>query len=247
MMNLPLLVVGGRLAGNATQVQQAIRHGERTMREHVRADGSTYHIVEYNETDGSVIRKYTGQGYADNSTWSRGQAWCIHGFTRMYGLTQHAPFLETALRCARYFLTRLHSAPPPYVPHWDFDAPLTEYQPRDTSAAAIAASAFIELANLTGGAEGERFIGEAEALIGNLTAGPWYTELRKVPLPALLLNATQGPYKPKGGGAAFDVSEAYGDFYYVESLVRLARRERGEAIVQVGDEMMREKVKAAMD
>ena len=240
MMNLPLLVTGGRLADNATLVSQAIRHAERTAVEHVRPDGSTYHVVEYNETDGAVIRRYTAQGYADNSTWARGQAWCTYGFTRMFTLTRHLPFLYTAQRCASYFLHRLMSAGPPYIPHWDFDAPVGRgYQPRDTSAAAIVASALVELGEEVGGEEGERWVGEAETLIGNLTTGEWYTGVRKVPLPALLLNATQGPYKGTGSSAPYDVAEAYGEYYFVEALVRLARRQAGVKVVQEGDEVLR--------
>ena len=242
MMNLPLLVAGGRLSRNQTLIDLAIRHGLRTAREHLRPDNSTYHVIEYNQTSGAVLRRYTAQGYSDNSTWARGQAWCAYGFTRLYGLTRLSPFLHTALRCASYFLHRLHQAGPPYIPRWDFDAPVGGgvYQPRDTSAAAIVASALVELGEEVGGMEGERWVGEAEALVGNLTEGGWYTERRKVPLPALLLNATQGPYKGEGGGgAAYDVAEAYGDYYFVEALVRLARRQAGLSVVQEGDPALR--------
>jgi len=92
------------------------------MYEHFRADNSTYHVVLYNETDGSVIRKYTAQGYADWSTWSSGQAWAVHGFTIAYRYTKYQPFLDKAIGAANYFLSRLTSATD-LVPYWDFDAP----------------------------------------------------------------------------------------------------------------------------
>ena len=97
-MNLELLFFSADLTGNANLRQIAISHANTTMKNHIRADGedsldlrwqcsffilclaSTWHAVNYNPKTGSVIRKYTRQGYSDNSTWSRGQSWAIYSF-----------------------------------------------------------------------------------------------------------------------------------------------------------------------
>ena len=62
MMNLELLFEASNQTKNQTLYNIAWQHTNRTMYEHFRPDNSTYHVVEYNETDGNVIRKYTAQG-----------------------------------------------------------------------------------------------------------------------------------------------------------------------------------------
>jgi unsaturated chondroitin disaccharide hydrolase len=99
------------------------------------------------DTNGAVIRKYNHQGYGDNSVWSRGLAWGINELTTVHEMIPDRHFnriyLETAEKAARYFISRL---PPEHVPYYDFLAPRgRQYVPRDTSAAAIAAHAFLKL------------------------------------------------------------------------------------------------------
>src|SRR5690606_35203766 len=89
-----------------------------------------------------VETKVTAQGAADMSTWARGQAWLIHGFTMMYRETEMPEFLDTARRLANFYVERL---PEDGVPYWDFNAPGIPNAERDASAGAIAASALLEL------------------------------------------------------------------------------------------------------
>lgn len=112
----------------------ATRHAFKTLESHVRADNSTCHVVNFEQTDGSVKGRMTNQGYSDESCWSRGQAWGITGFAQCYRWTAEPKFLDTSKRLADYFISRLS---PDGVPFWDFDAP--QLAPRDTSAAMIAA------------------------------------------------------------------------------------------------------------
>jgi hypothetical protein len=56
-------------------------HANVTVANHIREDGSTWHVVEYDLETGEVLSKHTAQGYADNSTWTRGQSWGVYGFT----------------------------------------------------------------------------------------------------------------------------------------------------------------------
>ena len=62
MMNLELLFEASNLTNNATLFDIAWQHTNRTMYEHFRADNSTYHVIVYNETNGNVMFKGTGQG-----------------------------------------------------------------------------------------------------------------------------------------------------------------------------------------
>jgi unsaturated chondroitin disaccharide hydrolase len=74
MMNLELLFWASKHGGQAAWYDMAVSHALKTMTNHVRADGSTYQIVNYNPTTGAVKSKSTNQGYNTESTWSRGQA-----------------------------------------------------------------------------------------------------------------------------------------------------------------------------
>ena len=109
--------------------------------------------MNFDPLTGAVKSKQTHQGYSNSSTWSRGQAWAILGFTQTYMWTRDAAFLAAAVDLANYFLARLaesdasHAHACPYVPVWDFDAPVpaTGIPLRDTSAAMIAANGLLLL------------------------------------------------------------------------------------------------------
>jgi hypothetical protein len=162
-------------------------------------------------------------GYADWSTWGRGQSWAVHGFTIAYRYTKHQPFLDKAIGAANYVLTHLPSATD-LVTYWDYDAPHNSsipYQPRDTSAAAIFASALVELSRYAPTSEmKDRFLNIAKTIVDQLTSPIYLINGNKdYKLPALLANGTIGPY-PK---VPYDVALAYGDYYLTQTIVRLAK------------------------
>lgn len=141
MMNLELLFWSAKNGGNAALYDMAVSHADKTRENHVYEDGSTWHVVDYAD-DGSVIKKFTQQGYSDGSCWSRGQAWGIYGFTVAYRETGASRFLETAEHLANYFIQHL---PDDYVPYSDFNAPNIPNCEKDASAAAITCAALFEL------------------------------------------------------------------------------------------------------
>lgn len=142
MMNLEVLFRAYDLGGDTNFYNFAYSHAEKTMLNHVRPDGSTYHIVEYDGNTGAVLWRGTFAGASDESTWARGQSWGVYGFTMAYRETGDTRFLNTAQRLADYCLTNL---PPDYVPYWDYQAPGIPNEPRDSSAAAILLSGLLEL------------------------------------------------------------------------------------------------------
>ncbi|CAF0904398.1 unnamed protein product [Didymodactylos carnosus] len=231
MMNLELLYEANVLTNNQTFYNIAFNHANRTMYEHFREDNSTYHVVEYNETDGNVVQKYTAQGYSNNSTWSRGQAWAIHGFTISYRYTRHQPFLDTAIGAANYFLSRLQGEVQDSVPYWDFDSPFNAtYQPRDTSAASIIASALLELAQYVPSELSLVYLNASEIILNNLGSAVYLASGNKIyQLPAILVNGTSGPYhNPQS--PAYDVAESYGDYYFTQALVRYSKLKQGKKL-----------------
>lgn len=130
MMNLALLArSAAEYTHNETHLEIAISHANKTRDNHVRNDGSTFHVCDYSGTTGELYLCRTAQGLADNSTWARGQAWAIYGFAQIFSLTGDDSYLETAMRTADYFISHL---PRDGLPFWDFDAAyIPNVTPRD--------------------------------------------------------------------------------------------------------------------
>jgi unsaturated chondroitin disaccharide hydrolase len=210
LMNLELLFWAARHGGNPAWHGMARSHALRALREHVRPDGSTFHVVDFDRDTGRVRRKRTRQGHSRDSTWSRGQAWAVYGFTVAYRETGDARLLGAARRTADWFLAHL---PADLVPYWDFDAPGIPRAPRDSSAAAIAASGLFELAVLEpDAARAARYRERAEAILASLSSS--YVD-RDGSTQATLLHGTQD--MPRG---SFDTGLSFGDHYFVEALTR---------------------------
>jgi len=213
MMNLELLFWAARNGGDAAYYDMALSHALKTREHHVRTDGSTYHVVEYNPSTGAVVRKRTAQGYADDSTWSRGQAWAVYGFTMSYRETGDPRLLETAQRTADYFLAHL---PADHVPLWDFNVPSSDSrQNRDSSAAAVAASGLLELSQYAPQAEDrDRYRQGAEDILLSLTSSAYLAE--GTSSPAVLLHGARNV--PSDGDV--DSGLIWGDYYFVEAMRR---------------------------
>lgn len=212
MMNLELLFWAAEHGGSKTLRDIAIKHAETTMKNHFRADGSTYHVLSYDTTNGSILVRNTHQGYADESAWARGQAWAIYGFTMTYRFTKDPRFLATAQHAADYFLKHL---PADHVPYWDFQAPEIPNEPRDVSAAAITASALFELSGYVKTAkEQEEYLKQAKNILGSLCVAPYLAEGTTS---RAVLNHAVGSKPAK---SEVDVSIIYADYYFIEAMLR---------------------------
>lgn len=146
MMNLELLFNATKFTDDSSFYKIAVSHADVTMKNHYRPDYSCYHVVDYDSITGVARNHHTAQGYAHESSWARGQAWGLYGYVMCYRETGDKRYLEHAEKIANWWLNQ-KNMPEDHVPYWDFDAPKIPGEPRDASAAAIAASAFIELAS----------------------------------------------------------------------------------------------------
>jgi unsaturated chondroitin disaccharide hydrolase len=216
MMNLELLFWSAENGGPKRLRDIAIRHAETTMKNHFRPDGSTYHVLGYDTTNGAVVARNTHQGYADESVWARGQAWAIYGFTMSYRFTHDKRFLQTAQRAADYFISHL---PTDYVPYWDFMAPEIPNEPRDVSAAAIAASGLFELSEYMENASRKAsYLGTAKKILQSLCSSPYLADGTNS---HAVLNHAVGSKPAK---SEVDVSIIYGDYYFIEAMLRYLHR-----------------------
>ena len=215
MMNLELLFWAAENGGTKRMREIAISHAEKTMQNHLRPDGSTYHVLDYDTTNGAVLARNTHQGYADESAWSRGQAWAVYGFTMAYRFTKDRRFLQTAQRVADYFIGHL---PPDHVPYWDFLAPDIPGEERDASAGAIASSALFELAGYAQEESAQRrYRDAAKNILLSLCSPPYLAEGTSS---RGILNHAVGS---KPGKSEVDVSIIYADYYFLEAIQRYSK------------------------
>ncbi|ANH80967.1 glycosyl hydrolase family 88 [Niabella ginsenosidivorans] len=229
MMNLELLYFASKVTGDSSFSHIATAHALTAMKNQVREDYSHYHVVCYDSLTGKVEARETAQGYADNSTWARGQAWGVYGFTMVYRETHDPRFLKTATGMADFFINNKR-LPEDKIPYWDFDALQKGYAPgiksyankvntlyRDASAAAITASALLELAMYVPDRK-TQYINTAIAML-NALSSPAY----RAPIGAnghfLLMHSVGSiPHHTE-----IDVPLVYADYYFLEALTRYNR------------------------
>lgn len=227
MMNLEMLCYVSKITGDSTYKKVAISHALNTMKNHFRPDFSTYHVVDYDPQTGKVLHQQTNQGYADNSTWSRGQGWAIYGFTMMYRETGDKRFLNAAQKAADFFINH-PNLPKDKIPYWDFNVGQKGYQPdwnqanrpklseipRDASAGALVASALLELSTFSS-EKGAQYFSTAETMLQSLSSDKY---LAKPGTNAgFILKHSVGSYPHQ---SEIDVPLIYADYYFLEALLR---------------------------
>jgi unsaturated chondroitin disaccharide hydrolase len=216
MMNLELLTWASREGGGQDLLEIAMRHADTTARDHFRPDNSSVHLVDYHPTTGKVLKKQTVQGAADASSWARGQAWGLYGYTAMYRETREPAYLTRALAIADFLLNHPR-LPADGIPYWDFDAPGLPKVPRDSSAAAIMSSALFELAGFADISRAANYRTMAVRQLRSL-ASPAYRAGIGANGNFILMHATG--HHPEG--REVDVPLVYGDYYFLEALGRFA-------------------------
>jgi len=208
LMNLELMFWASQHgAGNKTLMDMATSHAKRTGELWIRGDGSTAHLCVFDPKTGKLQKACTGtpQGLSANSTWARGQGWAIYGFTLAHRYTGDAEFLKYATTTADYFIK---ASPKDQVPLWDFKA-VAPQDYKDTSSAAIAASALLELAIAT---KESKYRDEAVKIIESIATEKGLTSISG----QAVLAANQHDCKSAG------CTLIETDYYYYEALRRMA-------------------------
>jgi unsaturated chondroitin disaccharide hydrolase len=215
MLNLELLFAASKLTGDLSYYNIAVSHANTTMKNHFRKDFGTWHVVDYDSTQaGKINKKTTHQGYADESTWSRGEAWAIYGYTMCYRETKDPKYLKQAENVAGFILKH-PNLPEDLIPYWDFNAPQIPQEPRDVSAAAVMASALLELSTYS--KSGKLYRATAEKMLANLTKS------YRAPIGSDFGFLLQHSTGSKPSDSEVDVPLSYADYYYLEALLRLQK------------------------
>lgn len=236
MMNLELLFFASKVTGDTSFRHIAVAHAENTMKNQVRPDYSSYHVVCYDTITGKVAARETAQGYADNSTWSRGQAWAIYGFTMVYRETKDPRFLKTAEGLADFFIHH-KNLPADKIPYWDFNAFQSGYTPgtrsnaknihtlyRDASAAAIVASALMELSTYSTTKE-KKYKETAVKMLHSLASPTYRAPLGKNGNFLLMQSVGSIPHNSE-----INVPLVYADYYFLEALLRYDHLLKGKKL-----------------
>tara|TARA_R110002050_G_scaffold300778_1_gene472537 strand:- start:5901 stop:7136 length:1236 start_codon:yes stop_codon:yes gene_type:complete len=226
MMNLELLFEASRLSGDDRFRSIAVQHAITTMKNHYRDDFSSFHVVDYDTITGDVLDKATCQGFVDQSSWARGQAWGLYGFTMCYRYTKDERFLKFAENIADYIINH-PNLPDDMIPYWDYNVvdhgliPEWSYDPsgypvipRDASAAAITSSALFELGKYSL-ENRERYYAVATKIIESL-ASPAYMATSDNNR-YFILNHSVGSIPHS---VEIDVPLVYADYYFLEALNR---------------------------
>lgn len=213
MMNLELLEWAARNGGDKKYHEISVNHSNTTIKNHYRADNSSWHVIDYDLASGTVSRKKTHQGFADESAWSRGQSWGLYGFVVMYRFTKDPAYLWQAQKIAK-FLMGHPNLPADKVPYWDYNATDIPNALRDVSAASIMASALLELAQYTKGKEKTGYVNTAATILQSLSS----TYRSPAGANGGFILAHSVGHLP--GKSEIDVPLTYADYYYVEALLR---------------------------
>ncbi|MGB6151810.1 MAG: glycoside hydrolase family 88 protein [Pricia sp.] len=211
MMNLELLFEATKISGDSTYHDMAVQHANTTLKNHIREDNSIYHVVVYDTISGEVKDKVTHQGFDAESSWSRGQAWGIYGFTMTYRYTQDTTYLNQAKATADFYLSQKNFREDG-IPYWDFRDPKIPDAVRDVSAATVIASAFYEM---DGYIDDPKYKAYADKVMATLQSEEYILPV-DVNAPFILDHST-GNW-PKND--EMDEPIVYGDYYFLEALLR---------------------------
>ncbi len=212
MLNIPLLYWATQETGDPRFQQIAMLHADTVMKEFIRADGSSNHIVEFDPFKGGVVTTYGGQGYQNGTAWTRGQGWASYGFIVSYQQTKKIEYLETAKRVADFAIA--HMPESGLIPI-DFLQP-AEPQVEDSCGACILAGSFLEIANECEGAEAETYRTAGLKILQALDAHRAdYTDA----CDAILRNCSGSYNNPD----SHHITMVYADYYYMEALTKIAK------------------------
>lgn len=221
MMNLELLFWASKESGDKTFYDIAVKHAQTTMKNHFREDYSTYHVIDYHPETGEVLNRHTHQGYAHETTWSRGEAWAIYGYTMTYRETKMEEFLTQAENVA-HFIFAHPNLPEDLVPYWDYNAPGIPNEPRDASAAAITASALYEMSTYNT-PKSTQYKAWADKIVESLSSDAYRAKVGEN-RGFLLMHSS--------GSGTFEVDKplVYADYYFLEALLRKKKLEENKPL-----------------
>ncbi len=210
MMNIGIVFYAAQQTNDASLLAVATDHCLTTRRYLVRGDSSTCHEGLFDIETGEFLKQTTHQGWRNDSSWARGQTWAIYGFTTAYQFTRDARFLDTAQRCADFYIERtpVHGVPPN---DWEEPNPAEKYE---SSAAAIAAAGLLELSKTTDHASKAAHYREYAFTILDTLLGPEFLANQTPDWEGILKHGIYHERKKLG----INESVMWGDYFFLSAL-----------------------------
>ncbi len=219
LLNLGLLYWASEESGDGRYADIAHRHIETTIKYAIREDGSAYHTFYFDPETGEPVKGVTHQGYKDDSSWARGQAWAVYGTAISYRYTGIEQYKEVFRKTLDYYLEKL---PKNLVPYWDLIFSDGSDEPWDSSASAIVICGLLEMADLVDEDERKEYRTLASKLMKALIDHCAVKDPEESN--GLLKHGTyakQSPYNPIKKNNGVDECVSFGDYFYFEALTRL--------------------------
>jgi unsaturated chondroitin disaccharide hydrolase len=215
MMNVGIIFYAAARTGDPTLARIAHEHCLTTRRHLVRGDGSASHEGIFDLATGQFLRQSTQQGWRDDSSWARGQAWALHGFGTAYRFTGDARFLETAMACADFYIERTGDR---LVPPNDWEEP-DPTRPWESSAGAVAAGGIWQLACLVPERSRARHYAEYALAILVRLCEPDFLASDDLGWEGVLKHGSYHEAKELG----VDESVMWGDYFFLDALDTVTR------------------------
>lgn len=214
LMNLPILYWASDVIGDDRFKRIAMDHADMALTDHLRHDGSVAHIVQHDRDSGEVVCTYGGQGCAVGSSWSRGQAWGLYGFTLSYIHTNEERYLDAAKQIANYFIANCSDD---WLPRVDFRAP-SEPVMYDATAGVCAACGMIELAKALPENEGGMYMHAAINILRAIEKN--FADYNPDRDDLITHGTVLYPIKPEQQSVVH-ISIIYADYFFTEALLKL--------------------------
>lgn len=220
LLNLPLLYWASEETGESKYAEKAQAHVRTALKVLIRPDYSAYHTFYFDRETGEPLRGVTHQGYSADSAWSRGQAWGIYGIALSYRYTKDPSYEELFERVTEYFIEHL---PEDLIPYWDFIFTDGSSEPRDSSAAAAAVCGMLEMARCLPKEKADFYTRAAKRLMKAMYEYCAVKDPKESD--GQLLHGVYGRKTPYNDCIDHGIDECnlWGDYYYVEGLIRLQR------------------------
>lgn len=216
MLNIPLLYWASEVSGKDIYKTVAKKHFETSAKYVIREDASAYHTFYMNPETGGPDHGATRQGYSDDSSWARGQAWGMYGIPLNIRYTNQLEYIGLYKGMANYFLNRL---PKDNVCFWDLIFQEGDEQSRDSSAAAIAVCGMLEMNQYLNEDDPDKeiYLHASHNILRSLIQN--YTKSHKEPGDPILYHGVYSWHSGKG----VDEGNIWGDYFYMEALMRLLK------------------------
>lgn len=216
LLNIPLLYWATEVTQDEKYREIAKKHYISTVNNAIREDASAFHTFYFDPETGLPSHGKTRQGYSDDSSWARGQAWLIYGIALNNSYVENVENIELFESITNYFLNRL---PKDFVSYWDLIFGDGSGQSKDSSATAIAVCGINLMDKYLPETNRYKLIYKyaSHSMLKSLIDN--YTDNLTDGIQALINEGVYSWHSGKG----VNEGNIWGDYYYLEALVRFKK------------------------